>query len=197
MPRVRVVQYAVENDRQVFLLKVTNPTLGAIRLRFAGSSYDGEPDPENDGEKTTLLPNLLVNTFSQRHIDAKLECSVLQTLTPTESVELLSAEDSFIELGGKSKDVPDAVENWSTSTAVAGAGVEFILRLVSQSVSTAWFELILPEMKSDPSATVSPAIPLALQIEVGNGSWQSSLIQPLVEGQEGDWVTFDLVITWS
>ena len=37
------------------------------------------------------------------------------------------------------------------------------------------------------------AFPLSLQVQLGNGSWDSSLIQPLADDAE-DWVTFDLLV---
>jgi hypothetical protein len=216
IPRVRVVKHATlaENDKRVFLLKVTNPTLGTIRLRFSPSTYQGEQltdAPETAGQKTTpFLSNLLVDTFSDEHSHVEIKCNAYESLEPTQEVELLSAEDSFIEFGGKSKEVPYEVLRWDPTqveAAAAAADGNAVMRLVAQSASTAWFELVAPVIPTPSGAddattitvsTASPAVPLALQIEVGNGSWESSLVTPKQqEGDAKDWVTFDLLITWN
>jgi hypothetical protein len=219
IPRVRVVKHATlaENDKRVFLLKVTNPTLGTIRLRFSPSTYQGEQltDTTEDtaGQKTTpFLSDLLIDTFSDEHSHVEIRCNAYESLKPTQEVELLSAEDSFIEFGGKSKEVPYEVLRWDPTqveAAAAASNGNAVMRLVAQSASTAWFELVAPVIATPSSAydattttasAASPAVPLALQIEVGNGSWESSLVTPkqlLVAAGVKDWVTFDLLITWN
>jgi hypothetical protein len=218
IPRVRVVKQAalVEKDKRVFLLKVTNPTLGTIRLRFSPSTYQGEQlttdtTTETADKKTTpFLSDLLVDTFTDEHSHVEFNCNAFESLEPTQEVELLSAEDSFIEFGGKSKEVPYEVLRWDPTqveAAAAASNDNAVMRLVAQSASTAWFELVAPATPTPSSSAndatstvsvVSPAVALALQIEVGNGSWQSSLVQPKQqEGDAKDWVTFDLLITWN
>jgi hypothetical protein len=219
IPRVRVVKHAalVENGKRVFLLKVTNPTLGTIRLRFSPSTYQGEQLTEitdsADQKTSPFLSDLLVDTFTDEHSHVEINCSAFASLEPTQEVELLSAEDSFIEFGGKSKEVPYEVLKWDSTqveaAAAAASNGNAVMRLVAQSASTAWFELVAPVPTPTPSSStndaattisvvVSPAVALALQIEVGNGSWQSSLVQPKPqEGDAKDWVTFDLLITWN
>jgi hypothetical protein len=56
--------------------------------------------------------------------------------------------------------------------------------LVSQNSSVAWFELSIARMHSSP--TVAIATPLALEIEVGNGSWETSLISPRRDLADGE-----------
>jgi hypothetical protein len=221
IPRVKVVKHAalVENNKRAFLLKVTNPTLGTIRLRFSPSTYQGEQLAETttdsaDQKTTPFLSDLLVDTFTDEHSHVKINCNAFASLEPTQEVELLSAEDSFIEFGGKSKEVPYEVLRWDPTqveaAAAASSNGNAVMRLVAQSASTAWFELVAPDILTPSSSTndgtgtntasaaVSPAVALALQIEVGNGSWQSSLVQPKLQEEDAkDWVTFDLLITWN
>jgi hypothetical protein len=211
IPRVKVVKHAAlaETDKQAFLLKVTNPTLGTIRLRFSPSTYQGEQLTETtaaDENTTPFLSDLLVDTFTDEHSHVEINCNAFASLEPTQEVELLSAEDSFIEFGGKSKEVPYEVLKWDPNqveaAAAAASNGNAVMRLVAQGASTAWFELVAPIIPTPSSSTndtiTSPAVALALQIEVGNGSWQSSLVQPKPqEGDAKDWVTFDLLITWN
>ena len=64
----------------------------------------------------------------------------------------------------------------------------------------AWFELVIME-EQPTSDGVYCAIPLAMQIEVGNGSWESSLVQPDSKGESGDAtndiVIFNLLLVWE
>ena len=57
--------------------------------------------------------------------------------------------------------------------------------------------MILAETSLDKG--INSAVPIALQIEVGNGSWDSSLIRPEKKGDATtkDLVNFDLVIVWE
>jgi len=244
-------------QRRVFLLQVTNPTLGLVRLRLCDSRYRCEPAwLEDDGGNSTIndvtlypttqeMPNLLVDTFSQTRMDLKLLTTTAMTPEPatpahTATVELLSAEDSIIELGGKAPEIPPEVAAWKvtsgTETNIAGPdegsgggdgtnSCKASMRLVAQSASTAWFEVavavVSEEEKIDTrqdavrnerkglGSVPACSIPVALQIEVGKGSWESSLIQPKhistttttttctkMDG-ERDWVTFDLVLAWK
>jgi len=174
-----------------------------MRLRFATSSYQGEPDWDDPHQRNTHLSHLLVDTFQQTFVDVNIDKETLTTLSPTESVELQSAEDTIIELGGKARAIPEDVRNWrSTKEGSNMTAPESIaaMKLLVQSTSTAWFELFLPP---DPAVDASivtgrRAVPLALQIEIGNGSWESSLIKPAStdkkESNEVDRVTFDLVL---
>jgi hypothetical protein len=103
-------------------------------------------------------------------------------------VDLLSAEDSIIEMGGKARETPKSVINWDAANASTS---ETTMSLVAQSASDAWFELVVA-----PGFDAS-ALALQLQVAVGEGLWESSLIQPKEDSEESDWVGFDLVLTWE
>ena len=203
MPRIGVLKHGTKSSYRVFLIKVTNPTLGPVRLRFATSSYQGEKDWEDNTKRNFLISDLLVDDIFQVHMNLELRTELSTKMRQTESVELQSAEDSFIELGGKSTEVPDRVKNWELgdfdTTKSSEGSMESEMRLVASSASTAYFELALanaagPATKENHAV----AVPLTLQLETGNGSWESSLIQKVTKGDnEADWVSFDLVITWN
>jgi hypothetical protein len=210
IPRVRVVRHhhdALEDKnntssssssrKHVFLIKVANPTLGTVRLRITESKYSGEVDYwnelDNNARTTPSFTNLLVDTLTHTVVQAELKPGVARTIGTTETVELLSAEDSIIEMGGKARATPEQVLNWNPATVVENvdngttAAAPGSLRLVAQSASDAWFELVLRE-EDPPSST--------LEVHLGNGSWESSLI-PVKEGLENDKVQFDLVLVWT
>jgi hypothetical protein len=189
---------------QVFLLKVSNPTLGSVRLRFSKSAYGGEKEYWNDtagqsstNGSTTLFAGLLADTLVQRFVQAELKPALMDGLQTTETVELLSAEDSIIELRGKTLRTPELVMNWDPELVLklvdtAEGSVPFI-RLVAQSAADAWFELVVLEAQTDMS--MASAVPLALEVDLGHGSWESSLIP--TKDVAKDMVVFDLVLVWQ
>ncbi|MGK3760348.1 MAG: hypothetical protein ACI8RD_012665, partial [Bacillariaceae sp.] len=65
--------------------------------------------------------------------------------------------------------------------------------------SVAWFELVVVEPSTNPG--VHCAVPFAMDIQVGDGSWESSLIQSQAtsesEEESKDFVSFDLVLVWD
>jgi len=132
------------------------------------------------------MNGLLVDTMNHTFLDVKLSTEV--SFSTTDKVELLSAEDSIIELGASARETPTEVLQWDPA---ATATNDHSLRLVAKTASDAWFELVAPDVSS------SNAIPLALQVDLGNGSWESSLIPTKPEAGESDNVTFDLVLAWA
>ena len=196
MPRLRIVQlHRYESDggtSVVVLLRVTNPTLGAVRLRLTKSSYEGEANTWNDEEEasTTLMLNgLLVDSLTQTVLDVELKPGLTTHLKETDTVELLSAEDSILEMGVRASDMPESVRQWDPSTAT---GETCSLRHVATSASNAWFEL---RVRDTAKATLrATAVPIAFEVDVGNGSWESSLIE--AKGED-DKVTFDIVLVWT
>jgi hypothetical protein len=195
IPRVRVIDFDVTPEHSAFLLKVTNPTLGPVQLRFASSTYKGEYSWDtSSADRESFMPHLLVDELKQTHLDVDLQTEVLHDLASTEIVELLSSEDSFIEFGGKSRETPPEVRGWK---APSGKFDSPRMRLVACSSSTAWFELLTSGIiiSNSDSSSLQPGIPISLEVKVGGGSWESSLI-PQQEGDKDDFVAFDLVITW-
>ena len=102
---------------------------------------------------------------------------------------------SFLELGGSSVLEPEAVARWLAEDALEGAPVSdsspTSIRLVGQRKSCAWIELVVLEPPIKPA--IHCAVPVALQIEVGKGSWESSLIQATTN----DCVISHVVVVWS
>ena len=187
MPRVRVINYDVTAERSAFLLRVTNPTLGPVRLRFGASSYEGEQGWDSSDPPEPSINQLLVDELTQTYMNIELNTNILRDLSTTETVELLSSEDSFIEFGGKARETPNEILKWQ---AFEGKVEKSVIRLVGASSSTAWFELLTFGLESMEGR--QPAIPISLEVEVGNGSWESSLI-PHKQNKD-DFVSFDLVI---
>lgn len=205
LPRVRVTKHASDDTKHAFLLKVSNPTLGKIRMRLASSKYSGEPVWDEPSKTTSLLQNILLDIFTDKHVDADLTTDVVQGLTPTDVCELEPAEDSFLELGQSANDVPELVSMWDatdvlSNSQVSSEGLKASLKLLATKNSSAWFEIVVLESSKAKGFDTSSAVPLEMQIEVGNGSWESSLVQPELKDGSGDakdMVSFSLVIIWD
>ncbi|GAX21244.1 hypothetical protein FisN_1Lh072 [Fistulifera solaris] len=186
IPRVRVMKMVYQEQSIHFLLQVTNPTLGLIRLRWSPSPYCGEEDW--DGNVTLLLPHLLVDTITQEIWHVRLLEAEERQFETTEIIELASAEDSLLELSHSSgNQVPEAVSRWS--------GTSEHTQWIAQQQQDAWLEVVV-KIKAAMKNNEHWAIPLRMQVELGNGSWESSLIQQDTS-KETDWVDFDVVLTWE
>jgi len=215
-----LIMAAADNTTQqhAFLLQVTNPTLGMTRLQMGVSAYEGESFwEEGQTTKNPYMENLLVDSLSNRHVDVLLLQPSNNTnnyLLKSELVELESAEDTLVDIG-KVREIPEAVTHWNAETAIQAAsssdaatgleGNQYAfsgLKLIDKKSGSAWFELVCAVVAkpAERAAHLFPAIPISLQIQVGNGSWESSLIKASgaagEEGKEVDTVSFDLVLTW-
>eukprot|EP00536_Pseudo-nitzschia_multiseries_P013121 jgi/Psemu1/210666/e_gw1.542.6.1 len=199
LPRVRVCVSASDGNRHAFLMKVSNPTLGIVRLRLAPSSYTGECLWDNKDMTTKYLESIVVDPFKRVSLNAFLDTEVAKGIEATSFCELEPVEDSFLELGNKtSNNVPEAVSRWEAGEAMSDSKVSAenpaILRELGQKKSVAWFELIVMETCDDSNAHA--AVPITMQLQVGGGSWESSLVQSQDDGN-GDFVSFDLVVIWD
>jgi hypothetical protein len=198
-------------------------SVASLRFRHHGQSlssqYKGEPSWNDHRIKNPALEDLLVETLTNKHVDV----FILDTSSPgdTESflisdvVVLHSAEDSIADIG-KVLETPDEVVNWDSEKAMAAVSTDDSMssleenhvafhgiKVLAEKSGSVWFELICctklsPDMKPVSSELFS-AFPLSLQIEVGNGSRESSLIKAdsTEEGEVADKVLCDLVVAWS
>ena len=210
VPRVRICRQGEDLTCQKYaaLLKVKNPTLNTIRLRLSGpSSLDVDTEEANYTPFPLVDPrelqNLLVDPFSETFVQGRL-CSpdATSSVTPTDFFVLDPADDPFLDIGKGHEGDPSEVRDWD-AMAILGAldiGKASQLRIVSTKGDTAWVELVVcnadtvDEVSSDTvNANACLAVPLALQIEVGNGSWEASLIKRRdMPAEEKDLVTLYL-----
>ena len=175
IPKMTVVKHT----HKTVLLKVSNPTMGMVRMRLGPSDY-------RDKAGNVQMKHVLMDSLVMLYANLVVCREAVATLKPTEMVELDSVEDSFLEMGRVK--LPDAVANWTPSEGVPS------IQLVAAHKDAAWFELTVGECRSAKDQFV--ATPIALQIQVGDGSWESSLIK--TKQTEGpDLVTFDVLVTWE
>jgi hypothetical protein len=144
----------------------------------------------------------MVDPLKRVSIDAHLDTDVTKAIDATGFCELDPAEDSFLALGNKTSDnIPEAVSSWEGGDILfyskVSKEIPATLRHLGQKQSVAWFELVVLESENDPN--VHSAVPITLDLQVGDGSWESSLVQPRDDGDNNskDFVSFDLVIIWE
>eukprot|EP00579_Thalassiosira_antarctica_P017101 CAMPEP_0201945442 /NCGR_PEP_ID=MMETSP0903-20130614/53904_1 /ASSEMBLY_ACC=CAM_ASM_000552 /TAXON_ID=420261 /ORGANISM="Thalassiosira antarctica, Strain CCMP982" /LENGTH=562 /DNA_ID=CAMNT_0048488509 /DNA_START=13 /DNA_END=1701 /DNA_ORIENTATION=+ len=208
VPRVQLCRHGADptSHKYAVLLKVKNPTLNMIRLRLSGPSI---PEKESDEvtESSLLihpreLENILVDPFTETFVQGRL-CTPEATtlLAPTDFFELDPADDPFLDIGKGREEDPSEVRDWDAMSTLGalGEGDTSQMRVVATQGDTAWVELVFcnvssgGEVSSD-DAKKYLAVPLALQIEVGNGSWEASLIKRRdLPEEERDLVTLNLV----
>ena len=198
VPRVQICSYGKDSASQktAVLLKVRNPTLSMIRLRFSSTALT---DTIDDCE----LQNILIDPFCQTFINAQLySSSAKDSCLCTEWVVLENAEDLFLHIGHNMKDEePVEVREWNASSALDSFSGRSLpsLRIVAMKNDSAWIEMITTscDSTSDPSfrSKSHSAFPIEMQIEVGNGSWEASLIKKRdVSEEEIDLVTLKIVV---
>jgi hypothetical protein len=193
--------------------------LAASTTAAAGPSESTSTPPSVSIDQREL-ENILVNPFTEKFVQGHL-CPVdaMSSITPTDYFILDPADDPFLDIGNKSSNTeggdPLVVKNWDammTLGTIAGDGgigsssSKSKLQLVATKGDTAWVELILcfddatsppPIITTNDTSTNADylTVPLALQIEVGNGSWEASLIKRRddIPDEEMDLVTLNLV----
>lgn len=185
------------------------------------SKYSDDFSHWNDNESdvdvnttTATFRNVLLDPLHRsttEELRVLLFGSNLSASTETPTIELQSMEDSILldyastsptahGISSNTRNVlPDAINdlgldhhsNYNVDRSYNR------LRFVAQNASTAWYELsvVEPMIQHHPntSATSSYGIPMILEIDLGNGSWESSLIP--VE-KENDTVRLDLVLVF-
>lgn len=203
VPRVQLCQHGADPAGQKYaaLLKVKNPTLNMIRLRLSGPSSSGVLG--EDGELAPLiqpheLQNILLDPFTETFVKGHL-CApdTTASLTPTDFVELEPADDPFLDIGKGLEMDPLEVRGWDVASSLSelSDGSTSHLRVLASQGDTAWVEMILCDASASSGEDQFSylAVPMALQIEVGNGSWEASLVKRRdLPEEEKDLVTLNL-----
>ena len=200
LPRVQLCRYGTDptTGKVAALLKVKNPTLNMIRLRFSG------PNSSEEGESigTRELENILIDPFTETKIAKADLCSSLSSIAPSDWIELDSAEDLLLDIGKRQENDPPVVISWDFAHLLDAVDSDSLpkLTIVASRGDTSWVEMILPNpvvMGSDGEKPPGNyfVVPLSMQIEVGNGSWEASLIKRRdIPEQEQDLVRLDFVV---
>ena len=171
-----------------------------IRLRFSGA----HTLPDGGKIDAKELENILIDPFMETMIARAELCSSnsLSSITPSDWIELDSAEDLLLDIGKRQEEDPQAVRSWDFVPLLDALDSDSLpkLKIVASRGDTSWIEMILPQSVvrgSDIEKATSNfvAVPLSMQIEVGNGSWDASLIKRRdIPQQEKDLVQIGFVV---
>ena len=178
-----------DHVKLAMLLKVQNPTLGILRIRFGSS----------EGYSTYVEPrmnNILLDPYQRLYVDASTidipkDDICLQNFTDV--AELEPSEDILLDIGksGENEDI-DEVLSWDASTVLSSMNSSKI-SLLSHKKDVAWFELLFVDARLseiDHHQEYAVTMPIGIQIQVGEGSWESSLIKVNRPNEELDFVQF-------
>lgn len=125
-----------------------------------------------------------------------LETASVEVISPSKSANVMEV----FKLGGMEDSLLDSAEcacfdysSWSYETIDwTGDSVTKLIRLDRDS---AWVEFIVKGTSSDASFRGSP---LSMDIEIGEDSWESSMIQPISSSErKTDFVSLTLLPTWK
>jgi len=194
VPGVQLVRSGADPTGQAHgvLLRVKNPTLNMIRLRFSGPMEGDSPVVDS-----RELENILLDPFTETFVKGRIcALEVTASLGSTEFFVLDPADDPFLDIGKGREENPSEVRDWSATSALSslGEGNASQIRVIATQGDTAWVELALRNSSPGGDDSYYLAVPLALQIEVGNGSWEASLIKRRdIPAEEKDLVTMNLV----
>jgi hypothetical protein len=159
---------------------------------------------EEYGNDKHVIKHVLMDSLEENYGNVVLDWNATCNMAASDFVELESVQDSFLEMGRVTL-LPDAVATWNGSSESPTAAEETSCRLVACQKDVAWFELhvnssaIVTNNTGDSSNNNDDfvAVPIALQIQVGDGSWESSLIPPKKTDDGPDFVTFHVLVAWK
>ena len=221
MPKVQITYHASSSSSHALLLRITNPTLSSVNVRFNLSS--SSTSEENELEDAVLdtkytTKSFLIDPINKLSIQAKNIPTTYSISTPTTTpmISLDPVEDAFLELGKGKIEIPAIVKDWNGVKALdlwqeskddntKSDSDSYNIQLLAQEKDIAWVQLLLhdPLFSDDLTEDDAPntkenfyATSIALEIEVGNGSWESSFIKPKTD-VEMDLVSFPLYLVWK
>lgn len=188
VPRVEIHRYGKDlaGRSYAILFKIRNPTLSTIRFRFSSPALDDNSENIVNSRSALVeeheLQNIPIDPFHQTYVSARMCSTKLMdgSLAPTEWLELENAEDLFLDVGNRQQEVPAEVQEWEARAVLNSLDDKnrSNLHAVAVQRDTAWIQMTLSlESIPESSDKTHVAFPLGMQIEVGNGSWEASLIK--------------------
>jgi hypothetical protein len=198
VPRVQIKaeKYNAQSNQYALLLQVRNPTLGPIRLRLCCNVNETIEFP--DSSEVILDP-------------MTLQKATVNIMSPTqqtdqgmnmEYISLEPVEDSFLDIGKEATTEFD-IDGW-VQTEDLDWSLESSFRLLSFVSDVVCIQYITGSVQTregldenQNEECVYLGTPLSLEIEIGEESWESSLIQARVmEGEGKDLISFPILPVW-
>lgn len=200
VPRVSIkaVKYDESTCRYALLLQIKNPTIGPIRLKIGTALEEKTKFP--DSLEVVLDPL----TFQKVNVNVIPTQNVKSSQPRMQQISLEAMEDAFLDVAKLIQNGPfdaneDAWVDWSseenTCTLLSEQNDVAWIRYVTESITTPMKkELLLGE--NDPTHYFG--IPLKMEVEVSDESWESSLIQvEEKQDNEKDFVSIYTLPVWK
>ena len=209
--------YNKDKSQNRLLIRVSNPTIGPIKLKIHTSFESIGRRQEEDSLLSTIIPstyqNLIVNLFPLQMVQSKVIFPKTKTKKNSvmQSILLEPIEDSFLELGsgGGGKDaanklIANKIKEWEDGINWADHDDDekkSDCNLIFQHKDVAFVEFMvhsIDDVDNDKESVQQYlSTPLMLEIEVSEESWESSLIQEKTKDGEKDCVSFMVLPTWK
>jgi hypothetical protein len=169
-----------------FLMNVKNPTIGPIRFRIHSNFDDSHVFPSH-------YNNVVIDPIT-------LDTAKVDIVQPTKSESIMDllaldgVEDSLLETEKSDRFdfthwTDDTIE-WDNTSAA---------KMIHMEKDSAWIEFIVrsgEHLNSSPAS--SQGSPIMMDIEISQGSWESSLIQSVsTSNGEKEMVSFVLLPVWK
>jgi len=211
IPKITIYKrlYNRDTSQHALLLCISNPTLGPIRLKVH-TNFSSTGDNSFISSLPPTYHNLILTCFPLKLITSKVipanYCS-----TAMDMISLDPVEDAFLELGaigGSGSDVAAEIQNWggeinwSRREGNEERGEEYCnCKMILRQKDRTYVQFMVDEndLEQTNNNLEYLSTALVLEIQVGDGSWESSLIQKKIEEEDGneDTVSFIILPTWK
>lgn len=196
VPKVQLKRYVFNKSTNQFalLLEIKNPTLGPVRLRL---HTNVEESPE------VALNNLIIDSMTLQREDVHViqeKESIKSSNVQTEMLKLEPAEDSFLGIGQTAKAKTDDWGRDEKTIDWAHSSEQSSWNIISIDDDTAWVQFTTSTIMDldlyDNGQFLATL--MTLEVQIGEHSWESSLIQAKDNTIEGgkDTVTFKILPVW-
>jgi len=197
VPRVHIKaeRYNAQSNQYALLLQVRNPTLGPIRLRLCCNINESTEFPDSKSE--VILDPM---TLQKATVNIILPKQQIDQGMNMEYISLEPVEDSFLDIGKEATTEFD-IDGWVQNEDLDWS-LERSFRVLSVVNDVACIQYITASVQTRKGSDkneecVYLGTPLSLEIEIGEESWESSLIQARVmEGEEKDLISFPILPVW-
>jgi len=196
VPKVQLKSYVFNKSTNQFalLLQIKNPTLGPVRLCLHANV---EESPE------VTLNNLIIDSMTLQREDIHIiqeKRSTESSNVQTEMLQLEPAEDTFLGIGQTAKAHTDDWGRDKTTIDWSNFIEKSSWNVISIDNDTAWVQYTTTATFDanlfDHGQFVATL--MKLEVEVGDHSWESSLIQAKENTNQGkDSVTFKILPVWK
>ena len=194
VPRVQIQEHKFNpsTSQHALLFQLKNPTLGPVRLRIHSNFHE-----------TTTTTTSFPESYNAVLDSMTLQSEVVNVIPPTPSdamdrFVLEAVEDAFLDIG-TGTDVGGNVHGWGASASASDIewSEERNCKLIGVINDMAWVQFVTAGLGESVSDGKFMATPLILEIEVGDDSWESSLIQARDMKDGGkDCVSFTILPVW-